>query len=166
MGRPIPSQVKTFNSAQNGNRAEKSACWKAVRIYRSPHAAANHAPLADSRLMNNRQLVEDLCAISPSLRESRRVHISSFGTLIPHVFMGDVLTRVGACLPAQRRAACADDRELAAILGALERGMALGDRETRNVIAISFASDGELEPFMGRLRPHLGPRLRAQLPEK
>ena len=38
-----------------------------------------------------------------------------------------------------------------------------GDRETRNVIAVSFACDAQLESFFPRLRRMLGPRMRAQV---
>lgn len=85
--------------------------------------------------------------------------MASHGTLLPHVFMGDVLGRIGQCL-AQRDT---DGIEAASILGFLEEGMAGGDRETRNVIAISFARDAPVETFFAQLQPLLGPRLRAQL---
>jgi hypothetical protein len=113
--------------------------------------------------MNNLELADNLCAVSSALRETRRAHMKSFGTLIPHVFMNDVLARVGSCL--QGGAAKADqDRsaEVARILDSLEHGMAAGDRETRNVIAISFVGDGELEPFFEALSSRLGPRVGAQ----
>jgi hypothetical protein len=44
--------------------------------------------------------------------------------------------------------------------------MTEGDRETRNVIAISFARDSEVELFFDELVPLLGPRTRAQLAGK
>ena len=117
--------------------------------------------------MNNVELVEDICTASASLREARRAHLESFGTLIPHVFMGDVLARVGSCLASGGGEAPPGLRpELEGILAALERGMASGDRETRNVIAISFACDSELELFFEGLRPYLGPKIRAQLQGK
>ena len=77
---------------------------------------------------------------------------------MPHVFMGDVLSHVGGCI-ARGMAGGAEAR---AILGTLEQGMTLGDRETRNVIGISFARDAELETFFAALAPLLGPRLRVQ----
>jgi hypothetical protein len=119
------------------------------------------------RPMNNLQLVESLCAVSPVLNDARRTHVKSFGALIPHVFMSNVLARVGTCLAAGTRKAIVDHRpEIAGILESLERGMAAGDRETRNVIAISFVSDGELEPFFGELKLLMGPKVRAQLQGK
>jgi hypothetical protein len=117
--------------------------------------------------MNNLQLVERLCAASSVLNEARRTHVKSFGTLIPHVFMSNVLARVGCCLAADTRKAIVDHRpEIAAILDSLEQGMVAGDRETRNVISISFVNDGELEPFFGELKLLMGPRVRAQLQGK
>jgi hypothetical protein len=120
------------------------------------HAARRGKPT------NNRELADSLCAVSPELFEMRKSHVKSFGTLIPHVFMAIVLARVGACIRAKGPGEQAV--EAAEILQGLERGMESGDRETRNVISISFAGDAELEPFFGVLAPLLGPRLRALLP--
>lgn len=118
-----------------------------------------------SRPMNNRELADSLCAASIALREARRRHVKSFGALIPHVFMGDVLARIGWCLDhgADKAAPPDHEVEIAAILEALERGMFSGDRETRNVISLSFVGDGELESFFARLRPRLGPRVTAEI---
>ena len=111
--------------------------------------------------MSNHDLVEGLCAVSAHLRESRRVHLKHFGTLIPHVFMGDVLAHVGT-----RYDGCgstAEASEVQAILAVLEEGLAFGGRETRNVIALSFVADGQLEAFFVPLSESFGPRLRAQI---
>ena len=114
--------------------------------------------------LNNRQLADELCVVSAGLREMRRVHVKSYGTLIPHVFMASVLSHIGVCLAAdQWREARQHTAEVAGILGALEQGMARGDRETRNVISISFARDSELEPFFYQLHPLLGPKLKREL---
>ena len=114
--------------------------------------------------LNNRQLVDELCAVSPGLREARRLHVNAFGTLIPHVFMASVLAHIGGCLNAdQWRQVRQHAVEITAIIGMLEKGMDVGDRETRNVISISFARDSELEPFFYMLRPQLGPKVSAQL---
>lgn len=117
--------------------------------------------------MNNRELVEHLCEVSVPLREARRVHLDSYGTLIPHVFMSEVLKRIGQCLGAgTAQGIAAHGTEIRGIADALERGMCEGDRETRNVIAISFTGDSELEVFFDDLMPFLGPRTRAQLQGK
>ena len=114
--------------------------------------------------MTNGELVESLCAASVPLREARRVHLQKYDCLIPHVFMADVLRRIGFCLGSGAlHARETHATELRDILGAIERGMDEGDRETRNVIAISFTRDSELELFFDELRPLLGPRTRAQL---
>lgn len=124
------------------------------------------APRA-SRALSNGDLVEQLCASSAALREARRRHLHSFGTLIPHIFMTDVLARVGFCLSLDRGdEASAHRTEAASILQALERGLAEGEQETRNVIAVSFVSDAEVELFFEDLRPLLGPRLLGQLQGK
>lgn len=131
-------------------------------------APALERAAARGKPMNNRELVEDLCAVSAVLREVRRTHINAFGTLIPHVFMSDVLAHLGACLLEAREqgAAARPLAEIAGILEVLDRGMAIGDRETRNVISVSFVGDGELEPFFAELKPLLGPKVLAQLQGK
>ena len=114
--------------------------------------------------VNNLELVENLCAVSPALREARRVHVKSFGTLIPHVFMAAVLARVGQCLlMGSEHAQREHGPEMAGILAALEQGMKSGDRETRNVIAISFVHDSEVELFFNELKKWLGPRTLGQV---
>jgi hypothetical protein len=117
-----------------------------------------------SRPMDNLELVEGLCGASVALREARRLHLQAYGTLIPHVFMAEVLKRIGQCLSMGAANGLRDHGpEIAGILEKLEQGMAEGDRETRNVIAISFSRDSEIELFFDELRPLLGPKTRAQL---
>lgn len=78
--------------------------------------------------------------------------------------MADVLAHVGACLRSDLLAPPGVNRpEIAMILACLEEAMALGDRETRNAVALSFARDAEMEQFFIHLKPLLGPRLHAQL---
>ena len=126
---------------------------------------ATTMPRAHSgRPMTNAELVDGLCAASVPLREARRVHLEYYGKLIPHVFMSDVLKRIGDCLlGGSANALESHGGEIPGILGVLEQGMSEGDRETRNVIAISFMRDGEVELFFDELLPLLGPRTRAQL---
>jgi hypothetical protein len=124
-------------------------------------------PQRPGRPMSNRELVEQLCASSPGLRESRRVHVERYGTLVPHVFMAEVVARVGCCCRDLFADAQAMEKgELESILAALEQGIATGDLETRNVIALSFIDDAEQEVFFAMLRPLLGPRLLAQVQGK
>jgi len=116
------------------------------------------------RPMDNVELVEALCGASVALREAKRLHVQAYGNLIPHVFMAEVLKRMGQCLACGLPDALKDHGpEMAGILEVLERGMVEGDRETRNVIAISFSRDSEIELFFDELRPLLGPKTRAQL---
>ena len=108
-------------------------------------------------------LVDTLCAASVPLREARRVHLATYGTLIPHVFMAAVLARIGDCLVLGSVHGIAHHgAEIRGILAALEAGMAEGDREARNVVAISFVRDAEVELFFDDLKPMLGPATRAQ----
>src|SRR5687767_6709340 len=119
---------------------------------------------AAGKPMSNADLVENLCAASASLREALRRHMRSFGILVPHVFMSDVLARIGFCLSLDRGDACAAHRaEASSIIAELEEGIAHGERETRNVISLSFVGDAELELFFEDLKPLVGPGLRAQL---
>lgn len=113
--------------------------------------------------MNNLELVENLCEVSPTLREARRLHVQSFGTLIPHVFMAAVLARVGQCLLRGDPADPDLRPELEGILAALEQAMKSGDRETRNVVAISFVRDSEVEAFFADLKQWLGPKTLGQV---
>ena len=114
--------------------------------------------------MNNLELVENLCAVSPTLREARRVHVQSFGTLIPHVFMAAVLARVGQCLLMGPKSAREEHgAEMHGIVTALEQAMKGGDRETRNVVAISIVRDSEVELFFEELKSWMGPKTRGQV---
>ena len=127
-------------------------------------AFGNHeSPKPRPGALNNRQLADELCAGSCTLREARRAHVQSFGTLIPHVFMGSVLAHVGRCVLQKVLGKAASRAEMLSILQTLESAMDAGDRETRNVIAISFVRDAELEPFFRLLRPHMGPKMSLQL---
>ena len=120
--------------------------------------------MQNDRPITNAQLAEALCEVSPPLREARRVHLETYGILVPHVFMADVLARVGECLAAARMdGSAAHAAEVECIMGALEHGLSQGERETRNVIALSFARDSELEIFFDELRLLMGPHTRAQL---
>lgn len=110
------------------------------------------------------ELVEAICSASVPLREARRVHLKAYGTLIPHLFMGDVLSRLGECLIlGTAHALATNGGEVKGILEAIEQGMEQGDRETRNVIAISFVRDAEVELFFDDLGPLLGRATRAQM---
>lgn len=123
-------------------------------------------PPRPGRPVSNRELVEHLCDSSPSLRESLRLHVERYGTLVPHFFMEEVLVHVGRCRDALADAASPRRTELESILATLEQCFAAGDRETRNVIALSFMDDLEQEPFFSKLRPMLGPHLLAQVQGK
>ncbi|MDQ3026754.1 MAG: hypothetical protein M3R58_09670 [Pseudomonadota bacterium] len=113
--------------------------------------------------VTNVELVERLCTDSPALREMRRRHVRNFDVLIPHVFMADVLAHVGSLFRMGIPLADAPSlNDVRAVLASLEEGMKRGDRETRNVIALSFVSDGETEPFFPHLKPMLGTKLMAQ----
>ena len=78
--------------------------------------------------MSNADLVEAVCAASMHLREARRVHFASYGILMPHVFMGDVLRRIGFCLGAGRmHAVAAHGAELRGILAFSEEPLVSSD---------------------------------------
>ena len=115
------------------------------------------------RVVGNAQLAERLCVDSTELRAAHVRHLALHGNLIPHVFMGEVLARAGACVIActPNARARTSSPELAGILATLEHALAGGDRETCSVICISFIWDAEREPFFAALKPMLGPRLGA-----
>jgi hypothetical protein len=113
---------------------------------------------------SNSDLADSLCAASKALAEARSAHVAKFGTLIPHVFMGVVIERLGECMRANgTELRTRNTAEVAAILDSLERGMTSGDRETRNVVAFSFAGGAQAESLFDALDPLLGPNVRAQL---
>lgn len=113
------------------------------------------------RIVGNVELADKLCLDSTDLRAAHARHVATHGNLIPHVFMGEVLARAGACVSASAASASAGRAELDGILATLEGAMAGGDRETCSVICLSFVWDAEGEPFFAALRPMLGPRLEA-----
>ena len=116
------------------------------------------SPGRPGRPLGNGELADGLCSVSAAIRELRRLHIDHYHTLIPHVFMGEVLAHAGALC----RVGARDEEvyEVAAILRMLEQGMAYGSHETRCVIAMSFVSDGQQELFYPALAGGFGPRLR------
>jgi hypothetical protein len=112
--------------------------------------------------LNNLELVEHLCAVSTPLAAARRTHVHKLGALVPHVFMGDVLTRVRDCMTADTTQLRRNQRpEVVAILGVLDVAAGAADRDTRHVIAASFMRDVERETFFSELRPLLGRKLQA-----
>lgn len=114
--------------------------------------------------LNNLELVERLCAVSGVLAEARRLHVRKLGSLVPHVFMGDVLARVRDCLAAATPRERLEHREeVEAILRVLDHAAGEADRETRHVIAASFVRDCEHAGFFAVLRPCLGRELQALL---
>jgi hypothetical protein len=95
-------------------------------------------------------LTHDLAAVAPAVAALLREHRAEYdGDVLAHVFVADVTRWLAANGPD------------AAVLGALERHLAGGDAEVRNVIALSFLEN--LEPGDEPVRAALGPRLRAEL---
>jgi hypothetical protein len=117
--------------------------------------------------MNNLELVERLCAVSERLADLRRLHVRNLGSLMPHVFMGDVLTHVRHCLTAETARERLDRRpEVEAILGVLDTAAGTAGADTRHVIVSSFLRDGERASFFPELRAHLGRKLQTLVARK
>lgn len=113
------------------------------------------------RPLNRLELVELISAVSPALALKRRAHVRSFGCLVHHVFLAEVLSWTGDCLGP---AAPMDDRAQAqALLAAVEDAIERGDRETKALIARSLAHESRQQPFFAELKSIMGPRLRALL---
>jgi hypothetical protein len=133
-------------------------------VLRGTSPAADGTVLTRSRSgkpLNNLELVERLCEVSQRLAEVRRVHVRHLGALMPHLFMGDVLTHVRHCLTADTTRERLDRRaELEAILDVLDVAAHGADAETRQVVVSSFLRDGERASFFPELRTHLGRTLR------
>lgn len=80
--------VALFRAVQDPQAAARRAADPGHAVLRglSPAPDGTDLPRTPSgKPMNNLELVEKLCAVSVPLREARRVHIQSFGTLVPHV---------------------------------------------------------------------------------
>lgn len=112
--------------------------------------------------LNNLDLIERLCAVSPPLAEARRRQVNGLGAMVPHVFMAQVLARVGECVMAET----VKGRELlrsevVSILAVLDSAASSADQETRAVIATSFLGDGKKHACFAALKPMLSPRLAA-----
>ena len=107
------------------------------------------------RHLNNLELVEHLCVASATLAAARRQHVRVFGSIMPHVFMANVLARVHACLKGALRP------EAVAILAVLEMASESADIETRDVIAASFVREAKRQGFFADLKPLIGHRLAA-----
>lgn len=157
-----PPEPRERASAQGENRNGRKDRHEGERIVvlRGTSPAADGAVLArhPSRFpLNNLELAERLGAASPALAALRILHVRTFGWLVPHLFMGDVLAHVGACLaPASARQGDARRADVTAILGVLEAASATADRETRHVIAASFLTPARRGPSYAELEPLLG----------
>lgn len=116
---------------------------------------------ASGKALNRLDLIERLSAVSPALALKQRSHVRSFGFLVHHVFLADVLSRIGDCLgPA---AQVGDDAEARALLATVERGIERGDAETKDLLAQCFEQESGQQPFFEALKPLAGPRLHALL---
>lgn len=133
-------------------------------IHRGMSPGADGVPVRrheSGKYINRLELVESLCAASPPLALKRRAHVLSFGFLVHPLFLADVLGHVGGCLGAA--AARGRDIEARAIVAILERALERGDRETKDLVASSFARDSVRESFFSDLNVLFGPRLTAAL---
>ena len=116
------------------------------------------------KAINRLELVELLSTASASVAATRRTHVHSFGFLVPHVFVSEVLARIGACLGVGAEALPGDHAEVHALVAAMERGMHRGDPETKDLVKRSFLQESARQPFFERLKPFIGPKLEACLP--
>ena len=114
------------------------------------------------KAINRLEFVDLLSAASPTIALARLSHVRSFGFLVHHVFLGEVLGRIGECLGSRARPG--DAAEVQALVAAMERGIESGDPETRDLVALCFVRDGARQPFFDRLKPFIGPKLRGCLP--
>ncbi len=100
----------------------------------------------------------------PKLRRPLRRHVAYYEETLPHLFMGDVsrfaVGRFRKCA-AGSADACAF---LAALLGALEHGMAEGPEIVQELISVSFLENlADEMAASSRFRALLGPALRKEL---
>ena len=152
--REHPDRRESRNATRDRQGGER------IVVLRGTSPAADGAVLArhpSRHALNNLELAERLGAVSPALAALRIVHVRTFGWMVPHLFMGEVLAYVDACLsPASGGQGAARRADVQAILGVLEAATATADRETRHVIASSFLAAARRGPSYAELEPLLG----------
>jgi hypothetical protein len=111
------------------------------------------------------RLFDSVIAVAPGFRGVREEHMRDNDELLLHVLMSDLLRFVGShftgasTVPADPPT----ENDVKAVLQVLDGAITAGNADVENAIAVSFIEDIETEPFFDRLRPMLGPNLRAEL---
>lgn len=107
-----------------------------------------------------RELVEQLSGIEPSLGALERSHLEEYGELLPHVLMADV-TRF---FVQQVREGSDSSRAIAArVAAALEAALKLGDDSAKELVLASFVENLVGEEPTARIHESLPEELRQAL---
>ncbi len=110
-------------------------------------------------LTSNETFVETAVAAVPELRDIYEAHLADNGTLLPHVFMGDLtrytlqIARSVDCIHVVRR-----------VLVLIEEGLRSSDDDVVNLVAVSFVENlcGEGDA-LAALIPLMGEATRREL---
>jgi hypothetical protein len=95
----------------------------------------------------------------PDLQGPFDLHIADYKSLLPHVFMADVVCFVLAEVDNPAKHA-----QLKRLFAHLERGLSEGSEEVKTLIVTSFAENliGETERLQ-KMWPMIGPKLRSEI---
>ena|SRR2546426_12836162 len=111
------------------------------------------------------QLFKRITMAAPGFKAVVDEHMRDNDELLAHVLMSDLLRYIAShftglsTVPAVPPTAA----EVRTMLQVLDAAMENANSATENAIAVSFIEGIESEPFLNRLAPLLGPRLRAEL---
>jgi hypothetical protein len=110
-------------------------------------------------MSSTKRFIEGLLLTVPEISPIYIAHVDDNGSLLPHVFMGDV-TRfmlLNADIPASKNA-------IERLLLAVEDGLRSDDNEVSDLVAVSFVENlcGEIEAIR-TIIPMLGPTTRSEL---
>jgi hypothetical protein len=112
----------------------------------------------ENETMNNALFIEALLQRVAELTPVYEAHLNDNGTLLPHVFMGDVTRWTIAEVERYR------EETLRKLLSCLEDGLLVGPEDVRELIIVSF-----VENLMGEttalsvLKPLMGEKLKTEV---
>ncbi|MBK9519659.1 MAG: hypothetical protein IPO09_20490 [Anaeromyxobacter sp.] len=105
--------------------------------------------------MGVREFVEAVVQVLPGARRLLEDHVADNGSLLPHVFMGDV-TRLAVTKVKETE----HRHEVGVLLSVLERSLEEGDLEVKELVQQSFVENLQGEPAAARaMSSMMGPRL-------
>ena len=107
--------------------------------------------------METHALFERVCIAAPAFRAVMAEHLREYGELLGHVLMADLRRFVGKELNRS-----SSHEEVRQVLLILDEALLAGNKEVKNMIAVSLLEHIATETFYRRLVPLLGANLRAE----